>query len=104
MDSYLLGRYVTPIAGPATILTALKEHCINLTLYVLFQDQLMAESYSTIQANRDTTMEWLKGIRDGKGSLPGAAPVALPTTADSSPNTALGGSEDPVYIGNFGRF
>ena len=93
IDSYLLSRYTTPVTGPAAVLTAIKPHAVALVLYGLFQDRLLAEAYSSIRDDRDRALEWLKAIRDGKGSLTGAATPET-TVADTD---GVAGSEPRIF-------
>lgn len=94
MDSYFIGRYVTPVSGGNT-LSVLKPHVINLVLFGLFQDRLLADQYQSVRSDRDTTVKWLERVADGTYSLTGALVPTVTVTDDSA--AAVGGSDDQVF-------
>jgi len=95
MNSYLIGRYQTPITNSAA-LAVLKPHCINLVLCGLFQDRLLAEQYASIRGDRDTTISWLRKIADGTYSLTGADGYVSVIITDEDA-AAFGGSDEQVF-------
>ncbi len=101
MDSYLIGRYTTPIAGPANVLDVLKVHCIRLSLYVLFQGRLMADEYHSILNDRDITIKWLESIASNKASIPGQSQPVAVLLSDDSPigggMQQIFGTEEPLF-------
>lgn len=71
MDSYFIGRYVTPITS-ANVLLVLTPHACWLTIGNLFQDRLMLEQFKSIQQSILDTQQWLENVRKGATLLPGA--------------------------------
>lgn len=93
MDSYLMGRYSTPILVPSNVMGVLKTHCCRLVIYSLFQGRQLAEQYPSITTDRDITVKWLQDIQTNKSSLPGQ------TTPGIDPLSAgmAGGSQAQVF-------
>lgn len=91
IDSYLVGRYVVPVPSPSPVLGVLKNHCIVLALFRLFQDRLLAESYKSFVDDVNNAIEWLKAVAEGKMDLPLA-----PTNAVNLPGT----EQDPLFTGS----
>jgi phage gp36-like protein len=73
MDSYFIGRYVTPITDTTSLLL-LKPHCVRLIIAELLGDRLALERYKTFADKAAKTMTWLEAITMQTASLgPGCA-------------------------------
>ena len=94
IDTYLVGRYVTPVTGPANILAVLKSVAIPLVIADLMQDRLLLERYPSFKEDHDHAMNWLLAVQAGKWSLPGAA---LPATSAPQDDSDFAGGYDRVF-------
>ena len=85
MDGYLAGRYVVPVTGGSTDLDILRPHCLKLTKWLLYGRRAIGGDYQELERDYKTTIAWLSGIRDGKGSLPSAAERSSVATVTDRP-------------------
>ncbi len=92
MDRYFLGRADTPITGPEELLRTLREANVTLTIWKLFEEQLIAESYRSFEDDKNDVIRWLEKIQAGKGSLLSATASAAPVV-----DGGFGGSNPQVF-------
>lgn len=73
VDSYIGGRYATPVTTPTEAVRALRIHAIKIAVWLLWCRRLVAREPALAKENYSLTLQYLKRIQEGKGSLPGSA-------------------------------
>lgn len=80
VDSYIGGRYTTPVTTPPEAVRALRIHAVKIAVWMLWGRRLVSREPVNAKENYDLTLQYLRRIQEGKGSLPIAA-AATATTA-----------------------
>jgi phage gp36-like protein len=91
MDSFLCGKYNTPITAAGDVL-ALVPHCITVVCYRLWARAGFPGRENPFESDYIATREWLKGFSPGGSST-------LPSDTAAVDDTGSWGSEAPMFSG-----